>query len=99
MRNLDDIQEGCPTRYDGRINRLSAYTVEGQDAVATVGENERGIVLPKLTRAKTTGIEQGEFVRMGYKPCCGFVLSGYYPPMRYCPLDFLKLCQMQVSHL
>ena len=89
VRNLDDIQEGCLTGYDSRINRLYAYTIEGHDATATVGGNNRGIVLPKLTRLNTTGIEQGKFVRMGHKPCCGFVQSGYYPPIRYCPLEFI----------
>ena len=88
-KKLDDIQEGCLTRYDSRINRLFAQVIEGHDATANVGENERGIVLPKLTRANTTGIEQGKFVRMGHKPCCGCVQSGYYPPIRYCPLEFI----------
>ena len=78
VRNLDDIQEGCLTRYDSRINRLFAYTIEGHDTVATAGANQRGVVLPKLTRINTTGIEQGKFVRMGHKPVCGFVQSGYY---------------------
>ena len=93
VRNLDDIQEGCLTRYDSRINRLFVYVVEGHDGTATVGANQRGIVLPKLTRANTTGIEQGKFVRMGHKPCCGFVQSGYYPPIRYCPFEFIfEIC-------
>ena len=81
VRNLDDIQEGCLTRYDSRINRLFAYTIEGHDAVATAGANQRGVVLPKLTRINTTGIEQGKFVRMGHKPCLWFrsiwILSAY----------------------
>ena len=89
VRNLDDIQEGCLTRYDSRINRLFAYTIESHDATATAGSNQRGAVLPKLTRLNTTGIEQGKFVRMGHKPVCGFVQSGYYPPIRYCPLEFI----------
>ena len=83
VRNLDDIQEGCLTRYDSRINRLFAQVIEGHNATATAGANQRGVVLPKLT-----GIEQGKFVRMGHKSCCGFVQSGYYPPIRYCPLEF-----------
>ena len=29
VRNLDDIQEGCLTRYDSRINRLYAFAIEG----------------------------------------------------------------------
>ena len=49
VRNLDDIHEGCLTRYDSRINRLFAYTIEGHDATATAGANQRGVVLPKLT--------------------------------------------------
>ena len=89
VRNLDDIQEGCLTRYDSRINRLYAQAIEGHSATATTGRNDRGIVLPLLTRANTTGIESGKFVRMGHKPCCGFVQSGYYPPIRYCPLEFI----------
>ena len=93
VRNLDNIQEGCLTRYDSRINRLYAFAIETHDATATTGRNDRGIVLPKLTRANTTGIEQGKFVRMGHKPCCGFVQSGYYPPIRYCPLEFIfEIC-------
>ena len=93
VRNLDDIQEGCLTRYDSRINRLYAFAIEAHDATATTGRNDRGIILPKLTRANTTGIEQGKFVRMGHKPCCGFVQSGYYPPIRYCPLEFIfEIC-------
>ena len=52
-------------------------------------QNQRGVVLPKLTRTNTTGIAQGKFVRMGHKPVCGFVQSGYYPPIRYCPLGFI----------
>ena len=50
VRNLDDIQEGCLTRYDSRINRLFAYTIEAHDATATAGANQRFVVLPKLTR-------------------------------------------------
>ena len=89
VRNLDDIQEGCLTRYDSRINRLFAYNIEDHDATATTGRNDRGVVLPQLTRINTTGIAQGKFVRMGHKPVCGFVQSGYYPPIRYCPLEFI----------
>ena len=89
VRNLDDIQEGCLTRYDSRINRLFAYEIEAHNAGATTGANQRGVVLPKLTRINTTGIEQGKFVRMGHKPVCGFCQSGYYPPIRYCPLEFM----------
>ena len=89
VRNLDDIQEGCLTRYDSRVNRLFAQVIKGHDAVATAGANQRGVVLPKLTRINTTGIEQGKFVRMGHKPCCGFVQPGCYPPIRYCPLEFI----------
>ena len=89
VRNLDDIQEGCLTRYDSRISRLFAYNIESHDATATTGANQRGVVLPKLTRTNTTGIAQGKFVRMGHKPVCGFVQSGYYPPIRYCPLGFI----------
>ena len=93
VRNLDDIQEGCLTRYDSRINRLFAFVIEGHNATAIAGAIQRGIVLPKLTRANTTGIEQGKFVRMGHKPCCGFVQSGYFPPVRYCPLEFIfEIC-------
>ena len=93
VRNLDDIQEGCLTRYDSTINRLYAFVIEGHDATATTGANDRGIVLPKLTRLNTTGIANGKFVRMGHKPCCGFVQSGYYPPIRYCPLEFIfEIC-------
>ena len=66
VRNLDDIQEGCLTRYDSRINRLFAYAIEGLDETVNVGENERGIALPTLTRANTTGIQQGKFVRTGH---------------------------------
>ena len=88
VRNLDDIEESCLTRYDSRISRLFSYVIEGHDATATAGANQRGVVLPKLTRINTTGIEQGKFVRMGHKPCCGFVRSGYSPPIRYCPLEF-----------
>ena len=93
VRNLDDIQEGCLTRYDSRINRLYAFAIEG-NGEATTGANSRGIVLPKLTRDNTTGIAQGKFVRMGHKPSvCGFVQSGYYPPIRYCPLEFIfEIC-------
>ena len=61
VRNLDDIQEGCQTRYDSRINRLFAYNIESHDATATTGANDRGVVVPKLTRINTTGIEQGKF--------------------------------------
>ena len=89
VRNLDDIQEGCLTRYDSRINRLFAQVIEGHDATANVGANLRGVVLPKLTRISTKGIEQGKFVRMGHKPCCGFVQFGYYPPVRYFPLELI----------
>ena len=70
VRNLDDIQEGCLTRYDSRTS-VFAYTIESHDATATAGSNQRGVVLPKLTRINTTGIEQGKFVRMGHKPCFG----------------------------
>ena len=73
VRNLDDIQEGCSTRYDSRINRLFAQVIQRHDATANVGANQRGVVLPKLTRINTTGIEQGKFVRMGHKPCCGWL--------------------------
>ena len=52
VRNLDDIQEGCLTRYDSRINRLFAISIEGHDATATSGTNIRGIVLPKPHTSK-----------------------------------------------
>ena len=33
---------------------------------------------------------------MGHKPCCGFVQSGYYPPILYCPLEFIfEICSDQ----
>ena len=70
VRNLDDVQEGCLTRYDSRINRWFAYNIETHTATATTGANQRGVVVPKLTRINTTGIEQGKFVRMGHKPVC-----------------------------
>ena len=63
--------------------------IEGHDATANVGANQIGVVLPKLACINTTGIEQGKFVRMGHKPCCGFVQSGYSPPVGYCPLEFI----------
>ena len=64
VRNLDDIQEGCLTRYDSRTN-VFAYTIESHDATATAGSNQRGVVLPKLTRINTTGIEQGKVRKNG----------------------------------
>ena len=93
IRNLDVIQEGCLTRYDSKINRLYAFAIEGAGAANSVGENNSGIVLPRMTRANTTGIEQGKFVRMGHKPCCGFFQSGCSPPIQYCPLEFVfEMC-------
>ena len=44
VRNSDDIQQVCVARYDSRINRLFAQVIEGHDAEATVGANERGMV-------------------------------------------------------
>ena len=85
VRNSDDIQEGCLTRYDSRINRLFAYNIESHDATATTGANQRGVVVPKLTRINTTGIESGEFVRMGHKPVCGFVIPDIIPLLDIVP--------------
>ena len=55
VRNLDDIQEGCLTRYDCRINRLFAYTIEGHDAVATAGG--------KSKRRRSTQTDKNKYYR------------------------------------
>ena len=89
VRNLDDIEEGCMSRYDSKLNRLFANNIEGHSATATVSANDRGAVGSKLTRINTAGIEQGKFVRMGHKPVCGFMKSGYYPTIRYCPIELI----------
>ena len=48
VRNLDDIQEGCLTRYDSRINRLFAQVIEGSQC----NGNSRG--KPKRRRSTKT---------------------------------------------